>query len=243
MSGPNILLVGNGRPHHVGACFQRALRELDYPYRFVDEAPLTPEPPGAWIRRSAGRVPGVLSLARRVFVRAVMATVATFRPDVVLVVKGGFLTPRVLTAIRRSKAILVNYATDDPFNPRASTREIRASIPLYDVYVTTRRATMGDLVRAGGRQVTWIPFAYDPVLHFPELPRDAAEANDFRSDVAFIGGGDEERASVFAELAGRNHADLRLYGGFLWGYSRFRPCAPGFVFGGARPPALAGTPA
>ena len=231
MSGPNILLVGNGRPHHVGACFQRALRELDHPYRFVDEAALTPEPPGAWIRRSVGRVPGVLSLARQVFVRAVMATVATFRPDVVLVVKGGFLTPRVLSAIRRSKAILVNYATDDPFNPRVSTPEIRASIPLYDVYVTTRKATVDDLIHAGAREVVWIPFAYDPTLHFPESPRDAQEATAFRSDVAFIGGGDEERASVFAELAGRNHADLRLYGGYWKRYRSLRPFARGFVFG------------
>src|SRR5439155_1138778 len=128
MSGPNILLVGNGRPHHVGACFQRALRGLDHPYRFVDEATLTPEPPGAWIRRSVGRVPGVVSLARRVFVRTVMATA-------------------------------------------------------------------------------------------------------FRSDVAFIGGGDEERASVFAKLAGRNHADLRLYGGYWKRYPSLRPFARGFVFG------------
>src|SRR5437667_12371956 len=109
MSGAKILLVGNGRPHHVGACFQRALRELDHPYRFVDEAALTPEPPGAWIRRSVGRVPGVLSLVRQVFVRAVMATVATFRPDVVLVVKGGFLTALALTAIRHSKAVIGHF--------------------------------------------------------------------------------------------------------------------------------------
>ena len=45
MSGvPKILLLGNGRPHHLGACFQRAVRGFGHPYRFVDEGALIPEP-------------------------------------------------------------------------------------------------------------------------------------------------------------------------------------------------------
>lgn len=231
-SAARVLLLGNGRPHHVGACFERALRQLGHPYRFVDEAVFAPEPPGGWIMRSAHRVPGVARLARLVFARAVMAAIAAFRPDVVFVVKGAFLTPRVLAAIaRRSKATLVNYATDDPFNSRASTLEIRKSVPFYDLYVSTRTAILTDLTRAGARKVAWVPFAYDPELHFPEVPRDFVEANVFRSDVAFVGGGDEDRASAFTVLADRNHADIHLYGGYWTRYPELRRFAKGFVFG------------
>jgi len=42
---PKIVRLDNGRPHHVGACFQRAVRELSHPHRFVDVGALIPEPP------------------------------------------------------------------------------------------------------------------------------------------------------------------------------------------------------
>src|SRR5207248_10344336 len=105
----------------------------------------------------------------RRFNRAFIRAARQLRPDLVLVVKGAYLAPETLAAVKRiSGAVLANYATDDPFNPQASTAELLATIPLYDLYVCTKRAIMNDVLRAGAGSVTYLPFAYKPAVHFPE---------------------------------------------------------------------------
>jgi hypothetical protein len=184
-----VLLVGNGDFYHVGAFFRGALEKLGYEYRFVDEADyfrgLERSPlQKVFSRLSGGRPPTYWS-----FNRAMLSAVHSFHPDIVLAIKGSWVNPDTLAQIKaETSALLVNYATDDPFNPATSTPDMVAAIPLYHLYCATKRAIIPDLSQRGSQYVVYIPFAYEPALHFPERPASQEEAHQWRSDVMFAGG-------------------------------------------------------
>ena len=74
--------------------------------------------------------------------RRLLEEAREFAPQVVLIVMGFHISPQTLHAIKRENgAVLVNYATEDPFNERTSARNVREAISLYDVYACTKRAS------------------------------------------------------------------------------------------------------
>lgn len=141
----------------------------------------------------------------------------TFAPEVVLVVMGFHIWPRTLAAIKQETgALIVNYATDDPFNERTSSRDLREAISLYDVYACTKKATMEDVARAGCPNVQYVRFGYHPSVHFVETPATAEEQKRFAADIAFVGEGDADRVPFFrALMKAIPNLNLALYGG-LW---------------------------
>ena len=62
--------------------------------------------------------------------RALVATAKSFRANLVIIVMGFHILPATLEALKRqTRGLVVNYATDDPFNSRLSSADVRASIP------------------------------------------------------------------------------------------------------------------
>jgi hypothetical protein len=150
-----------------------------------------------------------------------MREAAAFRPHLLVVLMGFHIEPGVLAAIRsETGAIAVNYATDDPFNPRTGTRELLRSIPEYDLYATTKRAVVPDLKRAGVRDVRYVRFGYKSSVHFSDPPVVQSEWKRFAADVAFAGEADADRLPFFRSLIGAiPDLNLALYGG-LWNRDR-----------------------
>jgi spore maturation protein CgeB len=150
-----------------------------------------------------------------------MREAAAFRPHLLVVLMGFHIEAGVLAAIRRETgAIAVNYATDDPFNPRTGTPELLRSIPEYDLYATTRRAVVPDLKRAGVRDVRYVRFGYKSSAHFFDPPAVQNEWKRFAADVAFAGEADADRLPFFRSLIGAMpDLNLALYGG-LWNRDR-----------------------
>lgn len=165
--------------------------------------------------------------------RALLATARRFRPDVVLVVKGAFYSPATLERVKRNTgAILVNYATDDPFNRRVSTADLVRAIPLYDLYVCTKRAIIPDIGKAGCPRVVYLPFGYKPSLHFPEKPAIGEEQARFCSDVIFVGTCDEDRGLYFeALIKAIPGLRLSLYGGYWNRHPILKAYHRGFALG------------
>jgi hypothetical protein len=153
--------------------------------------------------------------------RALAARAIDFRPDLVVILMGFHISPQVLAEIRsQTGAMLVNYATDDPFNRRLGTPELIRSIPQYDLFASTKRAIKEDLARAGARDVRYVRFGYKPSVHYPEPPRTASECQRFDADVAFVGEGDADRLPFFeALIEAIPDLKLALYGG-LWNQDR-----------------------
>lgn len=164
--------------------------------------------------------------------RAIVARAEAIEPDVVLVVKGAHLTMECLAAMKSTGATLVNFATDDPFNPRNSSPLWRRALPLYDVVCTPRHANVADLRALGVSDVRFVPFGYKQDVHFEEAPQDSAEQERFQSDVCFIGGADLDRLVYFEELVERvPDVKLALYGGYWNRSPRLAPFWRGYAVG------------
>jgi spore maturation protein CgeB len=150
-----------------------------------------------------------------------MREAAAFRPHLLVVLMGFHIEPEVLASIRsETGAIAVNYATDDPFNPRTGTPELLRSIPEYDLYATTKRAVVPDLKRAGVHDVRYVRFGYKSSVHFSDPPVVQSEWKRFGADVAFAGEADADRLPFFRSLIGAiPNLNLALYGG-LWNRDR-----------------------
>lgn len=174
---------------------------------------------GRIARRIAGRPAGYHALNA-----ALVAEAERLHPDLVLIAKGAYFAPATLAVVRDATgASMVNWATDDPFNPASSTRDLVESIALYDLYVCTKRAIMDDARRAGCANAAYVRFGYKPQVHFPEVPASDDESRRFQSDVTFIGGGDDDRAPYFERLV-RAIPELRLHlhGGYWNRYPKLR---------------------
>ena len=192
-------------------------------------------------------------IARRVFGRpagyrainaALVAEARRFRPDLVLIGKGAYFSPLAVRQVREATgATMINWACDDPFNRANSSRDLIASIPLYDLYVCTKRAVMDDVIRAGCARAIYVRFGYKPEVHFPEPPATPEERCLFDCDAMFIGGADADRVPYFETLIrALPRLRLNLYGGYwdrypaLRGYWRGEAIGRGFrlAVGGAK---------
>ncbi len=228
-----ILLVGIDHIAHLGRYFHAAATQLGHTVCFVDEhrtggsTAIARSTLGRFVYRALGRRPAGYWSFNRTLLRAALE----FRPSVVLVLKGAFVKPATLEAIRaKTGAMLVNYSTDDPFNPVNSSPDLRNGIPVYDVYASVRRSALADLERAGCRRAVYIRVAYDPTIHYPERPMNEAERERFASEVVFVGAYDSDRKALLEPLAKMRGMQFRLYGGnYRW--SPFRDNHRGFVFG------------
>ena len=155
---------------------------------------------------------------------AILAEAQTFAPELILIGKGSWIEPSTLRALKQgTRAMLVNWMTDDPFNPFASTPQIIASVPCFDLYVCSAHAPIPDLRRRGCGRVIHMMCGYKPSVHFPEAARTLEERRHFQSDVAFIGGADAQRAISLERLI-RLLPDLKLnlYGPYWNRYPQLR---------------------
>lgn len=234
---PSVLLIGNGAPGQIGGSFASALAERGIHFRVVDETRAFSPPAPYLALRALDRVTRRQLEIRR-YNHRILAAAREFQPDVVLVVQGYHVWARTLRRIRdESRATLVCYSTDNPLVPGRLRRNVFAAIPEYDIYASPRRSTLSALAAHGCRMPVYVRFAYDPAIHYPERPADAAA---WASDVVFVGGWDFDRVRWFDPLSRDGDVDLRLYGRG-WSDTPLRRHAGGEVFGQSFRYAMAGT--
>lgn len=166
--------------------------------------------------------------------RAIVRVASEQLPDLVWVEKGLLVQPQTLAEVRRVSPTtrIVSYSPDDMFNPSNQSRAYLQSIPLYDVHVTTKTYNVDELTAAGARRVLFTNNAFDPHTHRP-LELTDAEIAKYGSEVAFIGGFEDDRAQHILALAeagievtvwcahwpkrGFNHPRIRVKREFLAG--------------------------
>ena len=202
----------------------------EHQFRFLDEAAFIKSSRSV-VERIADRVAGRPLNGYQQLNRAIVEQAAAFSPDLILIGKGRWFTPAALEAAKKvSGAILVNWATDDPFNRADNSRELISSISLYDLYVCTKKEIMAEVRRAGCANVVYVRFGYKPEVHFPEPLATAEERDRFACDVMFVGGCDPHRAAYFEALIHAMPAvKLGLYGIYWERMRALRPYARGPV--------------
>lgn len=232
-----ILLVDTTQYRPSTPLFAEALAEISaergWNYRFFDEAPFLTGLDRSLVQKLAFRVLRRRPLTYWALNLSLRRAFAEFQPDVTVVVKGAHIAPATLAWIRRKGGcLLINYATDDPFNEAVNTPDLVRGIRFYDLYACTKRAILDDVARLGARRVAYIPFGYKPSVHFPENVPTAEERTRFGADVAFVGGCDEDRVPYFRAI-GQDCPGirLRLYGSYWNRYPEFAPYYGGVVYG------------
>jgi len=228
-----VLLLDSSQHHPANPLFVEALGELSAERGFgcsiVDEADYLAELGGKrnQVARLLGRRgPEVAGVNKELVQKASAADV-----NVAVVVKGSYVLPHTVSHLRQQGIVVMNFATDDPFN-QATTACVREALTEYDIYFSTKRAVMDDLRRAGCRRVEYMPFAYKPTVHFREPIQASDEAHEFACDVAFIGGADDTRAPFFERLVrAEPRLRLNLYGGYWDRYKGLRKYHRGLAVG------------
>ena len=137
-----------------------------------------------------------------------------FRPDVVWVDMGELLGPGCLKVLKSLNCPILNYDVDDPTCKRDGNRfnSFIKSIPFYDLIVTVREETAGEIKALGAKKVIHVFRSYDEEVHKPFHSFDDIPEN-FRSEVAFIGTWmrHENRDEFLYELI-RRHVPVSIWG-------------------------------
>lgn len=224
-----ILLIGTGNYYHIGTFFRSAIESLGHECIFIDEAEYFRL--NTFVEKIIYRLRRKRPLNFTKFNHDILTTCQA-QPEVVLVVKGAYISPDTLRKVRESNpAIIVNYATDDPFNNAVSTPAMIKSIPYYDLYLSTKKQIIPDLQKAGARAVEFIPFGYEPSLHYPEEPASDWEYQKYFCDVGFIGGADQDRVQLFEKVISNRQHVLHLYGAGWHKQPRFKAFDYGIALG------------
>ena len=83
--------------------------------------------------------------------------------------------------------MVVNYLTDDPWNPIHRRKSFMSNLKHYDHVFSTKSTLEERLREAGAPSTSWLPFAYDPYLHYPVEAKSKEEAHKMLMDDGNVG--------------------------------------------------------
>jgi len=224
MSMYRILVVGNPNPEHIGSHLLQAGRSLGLEIVLCDSRIASNGPrllvSAAW---RAGRFP--LRIER--FEQHLLETCS--RESIGLVICTGIAPVRLraIEQLHKNGVTVWNYLTDDPWNRNHYAAWFLKSLPAYDHVFSPRMANLADLRAAGVKCVSYLRFAYNPEIHFPDST-EIPGREDSEADVVFVGGADPDRVP-FMEALARAGLKLKLYGGYWGRYSETRNYACGMA--------------
>ena len=214
-----LLIVGYDQPGQMGNYLASAAKYLGLDYYVMDARRAETE--NQFVQkfywRLRGRRPANLSR----FASRVLEMCAASRPDIVLTTGSRAPLERShIEKLHESGIKVINYSTDDPWNPVLYAPWFVSALPAYNSVFSPRRANFDDFRRCGVRNLHYMPFAYDPKVHRPWTEHSGLGAP---SDIVFVGGCDKERlpligalveAGLTPALFGRywqNHSKTRAY--------------------------------
>ena len=222
LSKVRLSIVGIAEEAHVGAHLLAAARHLDLEVQFQDAnaAQARSRLVRALLWR-LGRRPARLGA----FSHAAVRRAVEFRSTHLLTTGFAPVTAAGLQELRSRGIVSLNFLTDDPWNRAQYAPWFLKVLPRYDTVFSPRRINLEDLRALGSRAVSYLPFAYNPELHFPEEGASPAER---AVDVLFVGAADQDRMPCVRALraAGLNVA---LYGGYWDRQADLRPHAHGIA--------------
>jgi glycosyltransferase involved in cell wall biosynthesis len=223
-----LIIVGNPEEHHVGAHFLSAARQLGLQATLLDVREAHSR--NVWVKRFFHRVLNRRPAHLNRFSQKLVELCRESKPDLLLVT--GISAPhiRALKEIGEMGIQRANFLTDDPWNPRNGAVFFWPALREYDVVWSPRRSNLDDLRRHGCRRAEYLPFGYNPTVHFPEAPQTAGERERFSCDVVFVGGADADRLPVARALV-RAGFNVHLYGGYWDRDAELRQHWRGFVHG------------
>jgi spore maturation protein CgeB len=148
------------------------------------------------------------------------------KPDFVLTTGLAPVNEAALKQIAEMGIPVVNFLTDDPWNPAHRAPWFMRALPHYAHVFSPRHANLPDLVAHGVKAASYLPFAYAPEEHHPPKLLSEADHQRWGHLVAFIGGADPDRAAIIRSLV-QNEIPVGLWGGYWNRYPDLAPYAHG----------------
>jgi spore maturation protein CgeB len=210
------MIVGNDEETHIGHHFKKAARELGLNVVFCDVKEATKG--SVWLQRLKWRFFDRQPLYLNRFSRFVVDNCKKKQVQAILATGIAPLNYLALKEIGDLKIKRINYLTDDPFSPSQKANWFLQSLPFYDFLFTPRRANIDDLKTLKEKNIYYLPFGYEPEIHFPEAV--SVVESDY-SDVLFYGGADKERIPYIRALI-KEGFKISLYGGYWNRYPDMR---------------------
>jgi spore maturation protein CgeB len=223
-----VLIVGNPLEYHVGAHFLAAARSLQWHAEIVDLRHAKSS--NVWVNRICHHLLNKYPAHLHAFGRSIVKRCRDTRPDFVLATGLAPLPFQALREIRAMDIKMVNFLTDDPWNPSNSAGFFWPCLREYDLIANPRQANLAELRLHGCRRVEYLPFGYNPDYHFIESNPTRDEITKFSCDVAILGAADSDRVPLARGLAAAK-MNLALYGGYWDRYSDLKKFYRGNVFG------------
>ncbi len=211
MSTARLLIVGHTETMHVGSHLGRAADALSVVAEICDAANAYAGP--AWRRRADWWLRGRRPVRLEAFSTEVVQAARRFQPTMVLTTGVAPVHTKALDALGEMGIVRANFLTDDPWNPAHRAPWFFEALGHYDHVFSPRQANLADLGRVGQAEVHYLPFGYDPAVHFVEPPASADEASGYAADVMLAGGADPDRVAVIAALVGAG-LGVAVYGGY-----------------------------
>jgi hypothetical protein len=203
-----LLIVGLGQRGHMGYYLASAATRLGLNYQIIDaiQAEANNRIWRSFYWRFRNKRPARLDA----FGAHVSSVCAITHPKFVLTTGRAPLHQLHVERLREFGASVINYSTDDPWNPKLHAPWFLRALPSYNAVFTPRRANIDDFRRCGLGTVHYLPFGYDPDVHrpWPEGRPTAAP-----SDVLYVGGCDEDRVPLIDGLIDTG-LHLALFGGY-----------------------------
>ncbi len=220
-----VLIVGQSAPTHVGSHFQRAARALALETELCDAGDAYAGP--TWQRRTNWWLRGRRPARLDAFSRDVLHAAERFGPTVLLATGIAPVRADVLDRLGEMGIGRVNFLTDDPWNPVHRAPWFLDALGRYDHIFSPRHANLEDLRRVTRGEVHYLPFAYDPAVHFVEPPADE-DAGSYAVDVMLAGGADKDRVAMVAGLKAAG-LQVALYGGYWETFTQTAALARGHL--------------
>jgi len=214
-----LIVLPFARPGLMGVDFGDELRELGHEVRLFP------------YRRDNALYKNTPTKAayQRVILKKLERVCAAWRPAVVLVIKGGPITPEMIRRVKaRDDALFVNFFPDNPL----------WMIPFecldaYDVFFTKERYALRTLQSVGLRNLHYLPMYCVPEQHHPVTLTESERAR-YGAAISLVGSRYAYRERLVRELAAY---PVRVWGG---GWTKAtdpqvrRLVAGGGVFGHAK---------
>lgn len=197
MSGAFLSILYLGTRDGTSLDRSNAMQRLGHRVHHIDLRRLLPQT--AWMYRITWKLGGQIFAPW--LLRALPREMASQRYDVCLVDSGEWVTPAIITLIRRHADKVVNYVIDDPFGARdvARFRAYRRSLRYYDLCVVVRPDNAREATAAGARRVLRVYMSSDEVTHAPRS-LTSTDRCQWNCDVLFLGTWFPERGPFLLRL-------------------------------------------
>lgn len=142
--------------------------------------------------------------------RRFIADCMDFKPDIIFSQKCDTLRADAIAEAKKwSGAKYALWYGDNPFHHHVTSWNVIQSLPVTDRCYAWGEFMIESLLSAGCQRVEYLPFAFDPHFHNPEVTLVSEDEVKYKSGVCFVGSWDLERQKALEEIA---DLDLAIYG-------------------------------